>query len=868
MNCPSCSAENRPLAKFCRKCGVRLPDAAEHNPATSGLISTPAPHDSSANTVPAPNTNPAEITTNCNSDYIGLPEIRSRLEMFISTLSIRQKQNKIGMAVQDANSILVFSGETGTGKSLVAECFICELKKAGCLASDKIEKTTAHKFQRLYPSDVEISRYLSEQKPGVLLIDEIHNDTAYLHELLLGLTEKKSDTICILLGIKDGLEKFFDEKSELADLVSFYDFPPVSDESLAKILEKKLGDNGFVFDDEVKESFLSCIQEARHDENCAYKNGWIVEKDIMRKIAEKQAVRLGKQKNFFPQDLKRILIEDLPVTQKAQSVEEVLSMLDDLIGMESVKKAARELCQTILNNQKRASLGVTVENPKIHIVLTGNPGTGKTTVARILGKLFYAMKLLPSDKVLETSGLDLTAGFVGQTKDKVNALCDKAMGGVLFVDEAYYLAGTEESANSYGNEAAGALLKRMEDDRGKFVIIAAGYQNEMQNFLRMNPGLESRFEHKIHIDDYSADELFKILLLNIKKAQFTLDDEAEKAARNAVEDLCRNKGKDFANARAVRTLFDTIKIRMDSRLAAFPAGSLTKELLTSISAEDIPHDDKAALTLEAVFTELDELIGMEKVKSAVRELYNTIQINREMEKIGQKQKRPEIHIALTGNPGTGKTTVARILGRLFCAMGLLSSDKVIECDRSRIVGKYVGHTAQNMQRLCDDATGGILFIDEVYTLASDDFGHEATDTLMKRMEDDRGKFVVVVAGYEGRMCEWMKTNEGLSSRFTHHIHIEDYNSDELYELFCLYAKKENLVFDEKAKSAAKNFIEEIWKNKTKNFANGRTIRKLFDSVVRNKNSRVIALPESDRTKTVLTTITSEDFLLEEGSVSL
>jgi len=844
--CTACSSSNRFIAKFCRFCGAELAENAMANPQKS-LPELPE-------------------SVSLASDYIGLIEIRGRLSMFISTLSIRQKQKKIGMAVMESNNILLFSGETGTGKSLVAECFIGELKKAGCLASPRIEKTTARKLQRLYPTDAEIAKYLSEQKLGLLLVDEIHNDTAYLHELLLGLTEKKSETICILLGIKEGLEKFFSEKSELADLVTFYDFPAVSDENLAKILEKKLTEKGFVFDDEVKESFLPCIQEARHDESCVYKNGWLVEKGIMSKIAEKQAVRLGKMQNFAADDLKRIMSDDLPVVKKVQSVEEILSMLDDLIGMESVKKAVRELCQTIQNNLRRKELGIAVENPKIHIVLTGNPGTGKTTVARILGKLFHAMKLLPSDNVLETSGLDLTAGFVGQTKDKVNELCEKAMGGVLFVDEAYYLAGTDGSSNSYGSEAVGTLLKRMEDDRGKFVIIAAGYRNEMQNFLRMNPGLDSRFEHKIHIDDYSADELFKIMLLNVKKAQFILDDEAKEAAKLAVEGLCRNKGKDFANARAVRNLFDTIKINMDSRISKVPAESLTKELLTTITAEDIPHAEKVELTPEAVFAELNELIGMEKVKAAVRELYDTIKINREMEKIGQKPKKPEIHIALTGNPGTGKTTVARILGKLFCSIGLLSSDKVIETDRSKIVAKYVGHTAQNVQRLCDDATGGILFIDEVYTLATDDFGREASDTLMKRMEDDRGKFVVVVAGYEDKMQEWMQTNEGLSSRFTHHINIEDYNPVELYELFCLFARKEGLSLTENAGNLCRLIINHIWENRGRDFANGRTIRKLFDTVVRKKNSRVIALPEEARNKEILTTIEESDFDFSGGEL--
>ena len=342
----------------------------------------------------------------------------------------------------------------------------------------------------------------------------------------------------------------------------------------------------------------------------------------------------------------------------------------------------------------------------------------------------------------------MTAGYVGQTKDKVNELCDKAMGGVLFIDEAYYLAGQDGNANSFGSEAVGTLLKRMEDDRGKFVVIAAGYQNEMQDFLRMNPGLDSRFEHKIHIEDYSADELFQILLLQMKKAQFVFNnsDNAKDVARKAVETLCKNKQKDFSNARAIRNLFETIKLRMDSRISTLPPESLTKESLTTICVTDIPYDENKKTTEKEVFAELNELIGMVKVKKAIAELYNTIKINNELEKIGQNPKKPEIHIALTGNPGTGKTTVARILGKLFSSIGLLSSDKVIECDRSKIVGKYVGHTAQNMQRLCDDAIGGILFIDEVYALATDDFGQEASDTLMKRMEDDRGKFVVVVAG--------------------------------------------------------------------------------------------------------------------------
>ena len=864
--CPSCSAQNREGAKFCRLCGTRLPLQNSLSESKPLEVQSQVANNNSVVKVESENA----LTKKAVLDFIGLEDIRARLQMFINTLTIRQKQKQIGMPVKESTNILVFRGETGTGKSLVAEYFISCLKKSGCLISDKVARTTAHKFQRQYQTDSQISKYLLEQNLGVFLIDEVHIDQNYLYELLLGLTEEKSETVCILLGLKENLEEFFQEKSELADLVSFYDFPTINDENLSKILENKLLKSGFNFSKEVQSLFLSCVQEAKHRSTVHYKNGWLVEKDILVTILERQASRLSKKSFISEQDLKQIEVEDLPVTKKTETVEDILAMLNELIGMEVVKKSVADLCQSILNNQKRKALGLTAENPKIHLVLTGNPGTGKTTVARILGKLFHTMQLLPSDKVIETAGLDMTAGYVGQTKDKVNELCDKAMGGVLFIDEAYYLAGQDGAANSFGSEAVGTLLKRMEDDRGKFVVIAAGYQNEMQNFLRMNPGLDSRFEHKIHIEDYSADELFHILLLQMKKAQFVFNnsDNAKDIARNTVETLCKNKQKDFSNARAIRNLFETIKLRMDSRISTLPPESLTKESLTTICATDIPYDENKKTTKNEVFAELNELIGMVKVKKAIQELYNTIKINLELEKIGQNPKKPEIHIALTGNPGTGKTTLARILGKLFASIGLLSSDKVIECDRSKIVAKYVGHTAQNMQRLCDDAIGGILFIDEVYALATDDFGQEASDTLMKRMEDDRGKFVVVVAGYENKMNEWMSTNQGLSSRFTHHIHIDDYNVGELYELFCLYAKKEQLTLTKEASDIAEQFIQQIWQNRSTDFANGRTIRKFFDAVVRKKNSRVIALQEKERTKDILTTITSEDFLFEEGELSL
>lgn len=837
LKCPLCKRLNRSIAKYCRFCRSEI--NIEEN-----QISIKAD------------------SKNLTEDYIGLDEIKQQISQFIARHIIEKKQQNQGVKTDEDTTVIIFRGETGTGKSLVAEKFITQLQQSKCLNVDKVERITAKALKRSYEDEFAISKHLSESKLGILLIDEIQTDENYLHEILLGLTNKPSETICLLLGTKAPLDEYFKNYPEDSQRVTdFYEFPSISNENLCKILEQKITEIGFDFDDSVKDGFMNCIQEAKADSSCSYKNGWIVEKEIIKEIRARQAARLQKNEpSLKGEDYKKLLVEDLPVNAKIKTPEEILSMLDELIGMDSVKEVIKTLCKTIQNNQKRANKGLPIENPKLHIILTGNPGTGKTTVARILGKLFYAMHLLPSDKVIETSGLDLTAGFVGQTKDKVNELCDHAMGRVLFIDEAYYLAGDDgKGASSYATDAVGTLMKRMEDDRGKFVVVVAGYKNEMQNFLGMNPGLESRFETQIHINDYSVDELYQILCLNVKKAHFVFANGTESVAREAIEDLCKYKDKNFANARLVRNLFNKIKSNLDKRL---PDGEISKIDLTTILPEDIPHNDKKKLTVEEVLTELNELVGMEEVKKAVRELYDTVEINAELENMGQKAKSPEVHIVLTGNPGTGKTTVARILGKLFNTMGLLPTDKFIECDKSIIVEKYVGHTAKNMQQLCDKAMGGILFIDEVYTLSKDDFGKEATDTLMKRMEDDRGKFIVVVAGYADKMNEWMEVNTGLPSRFTHRIHIEDYNVPELYELFLLFVRKEGLSLTEEAEKLVQEVITNIWNNRSSNFANGRTIRTLFDSIVRKKNTRIIHLDKAERTKEILTTITKEDILSE------
>jgi SpoVK/Ycf46/Vps4 family AAA+-type ATPase len=230
-----------------------------------------------------------------------------------------------------------------------------------------------------------------------------------------------------------------------------------------------------------------------------------------------------------------------------------------------------------------------------------------------------------------------------------------------------------------------------------------------------------------------------------------------------------------------------------------------------------------------------------------------------------KVQQLTMNFVLTGNPGTGKTTIARKMGEVLHSMGILPTSHVIEANRSTLVGKYMGETPKIVNNMCDRAMGGILFIDEAYTLSDshDTYGKEAIDTLMKRMEDDRGKFVVIVAGYKDNMEEFLNTNPGLASRFTHRMHIEDYNEDELLQIYKKMAADQEYHLDPIAEFKLMEVIDQMLMTKDESsFGNARTMRNLLNTTIQQLSIRVSNLPLDKRTKEIYQTITADDLITD------
>ncbi len=276
--------------------------------------------------------------------------------------------------------------------------------------------------------------------------------------------------------------------------------------------------------------------------------------------------------------------EETPLPESEPTLEELLAELDGLCGLDQVKRDVKSLTNLVKVRRLREEAGLPVPPMSLHLVFLGNPGTGKTTVARLLAKLYHAIGVLPKGQLVEVDRSGLVAGFVGQTALKTQEVIQKAIGGVLFIDEAYALV-NQDNGNDFGREAVEVLLKNMEDHRKDLVVIVAGYSQLMEKFIHSNPGLESRFNKYFYFEDYDGAQLFTILQSMCAKNGYVLTPEGEALARRELMDLYEDRDENFGNARDVRNLFEQAVARQSDRVARLEAP--TREQLMELRPEDL-----------------------------------------------------------------------------------------------------------------------------------------------------------------------------------------------------------------------------------------------------------------------------------------
>ncbi|GAA0313646.1 hypothetical protein GCM10010302_60890 [Streptomyces polychromogenes] len=549
-----------------------------------------------------------------------------------------------------------------------------------------------------------------------------------------------------------------------------------------------------------------------------------------------------------------------PVT--AEAVDELLAELDGMIGLREVKDEIRKLVMFLRVAEQRRAAGLP-EGPVIgrHMVFSGSPGTGKTTVARVYGRLLAALGVVVGGRFTEVSRADLVGSHLGETTAMTTAAFNRARGGVLFIDEAYALSRRFGTGADFGQEAIDTLVKLMEDHRDEVVVVFAGYSAEMREFLSANPGLQSRVSRTIEFEDYSPDELVAIFERLAGQYGFQLARPTRAALAAHFQQARRTET--FGNGREARRIFEAALEQQALRLADREDTPSPGELVLLLPDDLDGVVDRglgARFTeardsgqLDTILAELSAMVGLEGIKAEIRGLTDLIITTRRRREAGLPAEPMPSHLIFSGPPGTGKTTVARLYGSLLAALGVLARGQVVEVSRSDLVGQFVGSTAIRTAEHFERARGGVLFIDEAYTLArrggtGHDFGQEAIDTLVKLMEDHREEVVVIAAGYTDEMTSFLDANPGLASRFSATIGFPAYSPEELLTILAHHAERSGFETPDATLQAVRAQIAAD----PERFAQGnaREIRKLFDEVKSAHAGRIAALERGGREATL------------------
>ncbi|MEC2075952.1 AAA family ATPase [Metabacillus fastidiosus] len=584
-----------------------------------------------------------------------------------------------------------------------------------------------------------------------------------------------------------------------------------------------------------------------------------IEQDMYSSIAElclQNKVSLLESYEFFYQSEKLAIsngTQKINLTSakvEEENVEEVKKEFENIIGLSSVKKLINDIEGLLELQRLRIVRGAKGTRPSLNLIFSGNPGTGKTTVARLLSKYLKAIGFLSSGHLVEVDRGKLVAQYVGQTAPRTQAQIDAAKGGVLFIDEAYSLA--QGDSDDFGKEAISTIVKGMEDNRDDVVVILAGYEEEMEEFLKINPGLRSRFNHHVVFEDYSPEELYRIANVIAHLEGYKIEDECK---RGLIEFFTRRQipGKnDTGNGRLARNVVEEAITKQSQRLLSMDNyNEFEDDVLNTLTADDFSLNEQSNFDLEA---ELEKIIGLNEVKEFIRKLSNQIIADQRRKDAGyQISGGQTLNMIFTGNPGTGKTTVARIFAGFLKEIGILKSGQLVEVDRSELVAEYVGQTALKTRDKFMSALGGVLFIDEAYALSNDQYGKESIDTLVKLMEDHRENVIIILAGYEKEMKEFLKINFGLNSRFPLKIHFADYSIEELHTIGKQIFKGENFVLHREAEQLMKEKIIMETKLTNAESGNGRLVRNLVEEVIRNQSAR-IALDHTIEGKDMITVI--------------
>lgn len=771
---------------------------------------------------------------------VGIKAVKEYVLQLEDHLKVQKMRQSKGFAKIDLTMHMVFTGNPGTGKTTIARIVAKYLKAIGVLSTGQLREVTRADLVGEYVGQTArlTNDVIKSALGGVLFIDEAYalyrndNDTfgiEAIDTLVKGMEDHRDELIVILAGYSNEMDLFLNSnpglKSRFPNMVHFEDYTSEEMWEIAQIIAKQ---KGYEIMDDCREAMIQLFDKSQIKGRNDGGNGRLVRNTIEAAILN-QSQRLI---HHSEAKLDQLTYEDFKFEDLSSF--DLEASLTQIIGLDNVKEFIRTQQRILIAQEKRRKAGLVVDaTQSLHMIFSGNPGTGKTTIARIVASMFKEMGLLKSGHLVEVDSGGLTGQYAGHTAKKTEEVFRSALGGVLFIDEAYALT---SNGNSYGTEAINTLVKLLEDYREDIVIILAGYEKEMKDFLKANTGLESRFPLKIQFPDYKENELFEIAKMIISYKGFILAKDAESVLLEQIVKMHKHSTSHSGNGRMVRNYVEEITRNQSARIAI---NDVTIEEMNVILSTDIRPTERLLKNFD-LETELASIIGLDEVKDYIRSLYARLRMQGERKKLGLPiDETQTLHMIFKGNPGTGKTMMARIIANVLYNLGIIQTNQLVETDRANLVAGYVGQTAIKSKEVIMEAMDGVLFIDEAYALAQggpNDFGKEAIDTLVKMMDDHRDRLVVILAGYNEDMEQFLDLNSGLRSRFPNIVGFSDYSPNQLLEIAKKFYNEKRYVLTKEATEKLVKILSDA--SQVENFGNGRYVRNIYERSLNNQASRL------------------------------
>ena len=539
--------------------------------------------------------------------------------------------------------------------------------------------------------------------------------------------------------------------------------------------------------------------------------------------------------------------ENVDLTKKEIKLEDSLKKLNNLVGVTEVKAKVNEIMKYLEYQRKIGE----EQNINCNMVFKGNVGTGKTTVTKIIAEILHGMGIIKTNKVIEVTGKDLIGSHLGETAPKTGKIVKSAIDGVLVIDEANTIMTSKGNAD-FPLEAVTTLCDNIDRYKGRLVVILAGETKEMSSFMSKYSSLAARVGFEIGFDDFRLEELIEIFNRKLKEKEYIIEEGALKRVSKNIEraKIARN----FSNAIYVDHLFEKL-------ILAHSCSDPSDEDLKKITIQDVEKVENANIdrdkSIDDILKELNSLIGLNDIKKVIDGFVSVLEFNKKL----NRKTDFNMHMIFKGNAGTGKTTVARLIANIYYSLGYINKNKVVEVQSQDLIAEWLGQTGPKTQAVIESALDGVLFIDEAYSLmehrgSNASYTAEAIATLLKAMEDYKGRLIVIFAGYTEEMMQFRDLNPGLKSRIGFELTFTDYTVEELVKIFEKKIHDQELEVDSKALKKVSKILEEA--KKIENFGNGRFVDNMVQKVIIEHAKRL----KEENNLDVLRLITEEDISSE------